>query len=66
MFYKAHTEPLKRWFTQKRLHFTDFHSMEEKSKASINCLVTDILQNISFVFSRRKKVKLGWNNLRVS
>jgi len=35
------------------------------SMGTINCLVTDILQNFLFVFSRRKKFIQFWNKLRV-
>jgi len=35
---------------------------------AVNCLVTDILQNglSFFLFTRRKKLKQVWNNMRVS
>jgi len=49
----------------------DFHSMKKKVNTvevngPINCLITNILQNISFVFNRRKKFIQAWKNFRVS
>ncbi len=32
----------------------------------INCLVTHILQNIFFMFNRKKELKQVWNNFRMS
>jgi len=36
-----------------------------KSVGSINCLVTDILQNIFFCVQQKKSIQV-WNKLRVS
>jgi len=54
------------WVTKKLMGRIDFHSMDENNVGPINCLVTHILKNIYFVFSRRKKVLQVWNNLKVS
>jgi len=49
------------WVTKQSMDPIDCHSMEP-----INLLVSYILQNIFFMFSKIKKFIKVWNNLRLS